>query len=49
MAQSGDGRLALLGAVDQVLLEGADDAVAAGVDLADMTRMPCGGLYDPGR
>ena len=44
-----DRRLVLLRAVDEVLMQRADDAVAAGVDLADVLRIPGRGLDDPRR
>ena len=48
VAQTLDGRGALARAIDQVLLEGADDAVASGIDLADFLRIARCGLDDAG-
>jgi hypothetical protein len=45
-AQGGDGRVAFLAGVDEVLGQGADDAVAAGVDLADHVGMLARGFDD---
>jgi hypothetical protein len=43
-AQGGDGGVAFLAGVDQVFGQGADDAIATGVDLADDVGMLAGGL-----
>ena len=46
MTQGGDGRGRLLTGVDQILGKGADDAVAAGIDVGDLVGMLTGGLDD---
>jgi hypothetical protein len=43
---SPDGGGALAAHIDEILGERADDAVAPGVDLADVLRVPQGGLDD---
>ena len=46
VAQGGDGRVAVLARIDEVLREGADDAVTPGVDLAYAAAVLARGLYD---
>jgi hypothetical protein len=46
MAQGGDVCGGLLAGVDQVLGQGADNAVAAGIDVGDLVRMLAGRLND---
>src|SRR5690606_8584991 len=46
--QGGDGRGRFAAGVDEILGERADDAVAAGVDLADAVAIGAGGLDDAG-
>ncbi len=48
VAQPADGCGAFLAHVDEILREGADDAVAAGVDLTDVLRLLHRGLDDTG-
>src|SRR6202035_2740455 len=45
VAQGADGGAALLAGVDQVLGQGADDAVPAGINFADSAAMAARGFY----
>src|SRR4029078_2030678 len=44
--ERGDRGVGLEAGIDQVFGQGADDAVAPGIDLADLLRMPAGSLQD---
>ena len=47
MAKTPNRRCRFLRAVDEILVEGADDAMPAGINLADLFRIATGGLDDP--